>query len=468
MEKHNYTERMALMTAALDDAKAVIHKQQSYIQAMQAVPNRYGRVVGLLKNGTTRAVVATGEGVFENEVPESVQAELGSIVRVNQEGALIGTAHDDMGESSIYTAATNAKDGSFEADTASGRVRVCTRVPVAKGDRVLVDGGIAWRNIGKADGTYTVEATRVGWNDIGGLGAQCDILRDVVEGQTKHAELYERYGRTPPRGVLLYGPPGCGKTLIGKAVATAIAKLAGEESSDGFLYVKGPELLNMYVGNTEAAIRALFARAKEHHKKAGYRAVIFLDEADALLRRRGSGVSSDMDWTVVPSFLAEMDGATGDHGATVMLATNRADTLDPAVVRDGRIDRRVRIPRPDKKSAIAIFKLHLANKPVSDAGVVLLAKDGAEAVFSRTDPVCEVTVKSRQAKVQLQHLVSGALIAGIAERAAELAMRREMKSGKRCQVTREDMVTAVEAAAEEQRDITPSDDAIEAALQESW
>ena len=227
---------------------------------------------------------------------------------------------------------------------------------VKKGDRVVLDlfNVIIIRNLGNIETSYTLNDWKeVSWDDVGGLTEAKRIMREIIEGPHKLKKLYEFYHKKPVKGALLFGPPGCGKTLLAMAIVTAIAKMYGidakEAMQSGFIYVKGPELLEMWLGKSEEAIRSLFARAKAHRKKYGFPAIIFIDEAEALLRKRGSGISSDIESTTVPTFLSEMGGME-ESGALVLLATNRADILDPAVVRDGRVDVKVYVSRPTLES----------------------------------------------------------------------------------------------------------------------
>ena len=306
---------------------------------------------------------------------------------------------------------------------------------VKKGDRVVLDlfNAIIIKNLGNIETSYTLNDWKeVLWEDVGGLSEAKRIMREIIEGPHQLKRLYEFYSKKPVKGALLFGPPGCGKTLLAMAIVTAIARMYGvdarEAMQSGFIYVKGPELLEMWLGKSEEAIRSLFARAKAHKKKYEFPAIIFIDEAEALLRKRGSGISSDIESTTVPTFLAEMGGME-ESGALVLLATNRADILDPAVVRDGRVDVKVYVSRPTLESAGEIFNIHLKKVPL--AGSLKkedLALSAAKRLFS--DDYRYYAINDRKdlktpKYFLLKHIVNGALIAGIVDKATTLAIRRD-------------------------------------------
>ncbi len=288
----------------------------------------------------------------------------------------------------------------------------------------------------------------ISYADIGGLDQAIQLIRDAIELPHLYPELFREHRLTPPKGFLLYGPPGCGKTLIAKGVANSLAKRieerTGVRGESLFLNVKGPELLNKYVGETEQAIRDLFARARS---QASYHTpvIIFFDEMDSMFRVRGSGISSDMEATIVPQFLAELDGMEALENVVVIGATNREDLIDPAVLRPGRLDRKIRIPRPDKKAAREIFAKYLTSDLPLDpatvvshggpaAAVTWMIREIVEEMYSLKpeNELFEITYADGTQKIlYLQDFSSGAIIANIVNRAKFAAVKDLIEKGQR-------------------------------------
>ncbi len=319
-------------------------------------------------------------------------------------------------------------------------------------DRIQLDksGTIVLRHLGRTDEErYTLqEEINVTWSDIGGCEEAKEVMREVIELPYEHPEVYKYYNKRVPKGVLLFGPPGNGKTMLGKAAANSLAKRFGHTATNsGFIYVKGPELLSMWVGNTEQSIRELFHRGRKHHKKHKFPAILFIDEAEAILPQRGSHRSADVDKTIVPMFLSEMDGLEASH-VIVILATNRAEMLDPAAIRDGRVDRRIKVPRPDIDVAAQILQLHLKGVPLADTDTRAIAALCAAEVFSKQWTLYKLIEKNVQVgKMEhvfsLKDCVSGAMLAGLVDIAVSMAMKRDLKSGKRRGVMTTDFKQAV-------------------------
>ncbi|MFN7925331.1 MAG: AAA family ATPase [Bryobacteraceae bacterium] len=288
------------------------------------------------------------------------------------------------------------------------------------------------------------------WADIGGQEeAKRELIR-AIQWPVLYPELFLLFKRRRSRGVLLYGPPGCGKTLLGKAVVKLLAALYNRRPDDGgFKYVKGHQLLDMYVGQSEKAVKSLFDEARRFRDDKGYPAVLFFDEADALFRRRAPG-SAESGFTLVPALLAEMDGLD-DNGAFVMLATNRADALDVAITRPGRIDRRIRITRPDEAASRKIFSIHLDGVFLAESIADLSAYAAAE-LTSENYPLYEVQFdEGPDAVLHLKHLSSGALIQNIVDRATANKMEYCIEHGVKAGLDRDDLRTAIEEVLAEQR-----------------
>ena len=432
-------------------------KDEAAHEALAEAP-RHGTATVLFDGKEVEVVLPTDRPVV---VGDTVKLSMQSLQIVDVVSTLL--AGEVVGVQKVLDAASSEVD--FQGGTRavyngrfSGQLK--------DGDRVVLDpsGLVIIRNLGQEDKKDTLfaftEKTGVTWDMIGGLDEAKRQMVEAIELPYRYGEYYRFYGKKPLKGLLLYGPPGCGKTMLGKAAATALASLhEGKGADTCFMYVKAPEILNKFVGASEATVRRMFAAARAHRDAHGYPAVIFLDEADAILGRRGSGISSDIERTIVPMFLAEMDGFE-DTGAVVILATNRADTLDPAVVRDGRIDRKILVARPTPEAATAIFGLHLGKVPLRNGYTHRdLAARATEELFSPAHALYEVRLKDGGTKCfTFGHLASGALIAGIVDQATSVALARDIADGAPQGLTPADIDDAVARAFAQARDLNHDDD----------
>ena len=333
---------------------------------------------------------------------------------------------------------------------------------IRAGDSLLLEprSGYVYERIPKAEVEELIleEVPDIAYTDIGGLGSQIEQIRDAIELPYLHADLYREHQLRPPKGVLLYGPPGCGKTLIAKAVANSLAKQVRakaaadsdgskkpEEGKSFFLNIKGPELLNKYVGETERHIRLVFQRAREKASE-GMPVIVFFDEMDSIFRTRGSGVSSDVENTIVPQLLSEIDGVEGLENVIVIGASNREDMIDPAILRPGRLDVKIKIERPDAEAAKDIFsKYVLPELPLHPddlaehgssvkATVDAMIQRAVERMYSESEEnrFLEVTYANGDKEVlYFKDFNSGAMIENIVARAKQMAIKQFLESGQK-------------------------------------
>lgn len=428
------------------------------IEAYNTQPNQRALVVEV---GKAKTVLFTGQQMIEVATPPSLEIKQGDSVRIAQNGAIMSVVEGaTAGGLVTVVKAVHEKLVEIEIQMQTRAVPRGALV-VKQGDRVVVDqtGSVLLRVLPATSdsGHAFTPSEPVEWSDIGGLEDAKSALVEAVELPIKHKDLYARYGRRPTRGILLYGPPGCGKTLIAKATATAVARLHGEKSASGFLYVKGPELLTKFQGETEANIRAIFASARAFKAQHGFPAVVFIDEAEALLgdRSRSDGpFGGGFERTTVPQFLAEMDGLE-QTSAIVLLATNRPNSLDPAVVRDGRIDRKIKVSRPNEKQLRAIFELAMRARPLASPADSL---SELAVTTMRGHAIYKLATKtSGSHTMTMLHLANGAMAAAIVEDAATLAMAREMGGEPSEGITRSDITKAIEQKLEETRSLEHPD-----------
>ena len=315
---------------------------------------------------------------------------------------------------------------------------------IRSGDHLLLDSrsGLVVERLPRPEIEELVleEVPDVTYADVGGLDDQIELIKDAVELPYLYADLFAEHELQPPKGILLYGPPGCGKTLIAKAVANSLAKRVAEKTGNDsirsyFLNIKGPELLNKYVGETERQIRLVFQRAREKSEE-GVPVIVFFDEMDSLFRTRGTGISSDMESTIVPQLLAEIDGVERLTNVIVIGASNREDLIDPAILRPGRLDVKIKIERPDPVAATAIFSQYLTDSlPIAGgaktaaAEIKKMIKLAVDRMYSTEDAnrFLEVTYQNGDKEtLYFKDFSSGAMIENIVRRAKKLSIKRQI------------------------------------------
>ncbi|WP_448628693.1 proteasome ATPase [Geodermatophilus sp. URMC 64] len=331
-----------------------------------------------------------------------------------------------------------------------------TDQPLRVGDSLLLESrsGYVYERIPKSEVEELIleEVPDIDYGDIGGLARQIEQIRDAVELPFLHADLFREYQLRPPKGILLYGPPGCGKTLIAKAVANSLAKQVAEKRGEDsgsksgrsyFLNIKGPELLNKYVGETERHIRLVFQRAREKASE-GTPVIVFFDEMDSIFRTRGSGVSSDVESTIVPQLLSEIDGVEGLENVIVIGASNREDMIDPAILRPGRLDVKIKIERPDAEAARDIFSKYLTTElPIHpddlaehggsrEATIAGMIQRTVERMYTESEEnrFLEVTYANGDKEVlYFKDFNSGAMLQNIVDRAKKMAIKENLETG---------------------------------------
>ena len=467
---HQQNERLV---AALSAAKEQLAALRAEVDKLAAPPNSYGTFLQAHPEGTVDIFTA-GRKLKVNVAPgvEAASLQRGQEVLLNEAlNVMAAAGAEPTGE--VVRLKDRLDESRAVVSVRADEERVVElaapllHAPLQVGDLLRVDpkAQLALERLPKAEVEDLVleEVPNITYADIGGLSAQIEQIRDAIELPVLYAEHFAAHKLSPPKGVLLYGPPGCGKTLIAKAVANALAQQLSEQTGTPavayFLNVKGPELLNKYVGETERKIREIFARAKEK-ASAGTPVVIFFDEMDSLFRTRGSGISSDMESTIVPQFLAELDGVEGLRHVIVIGASNRQDLIDPAVLRPGRFDVKIRIDRPNREGAREIFaKYCTAELPWAPSEGPEPAPPAIEAALTEmfaTDEAhrfLEVTYASGEKEtLYFKDFVSGALIESVCTRAKKRAVKRLIATGAKG-LTTADLEEAVKAEFRENEDL---------------
>ncbi|HAX82875.1 MAG TPA: proteasome ATPase [Actinobacteria bacterium] len=469
------------LSAALEETREQLAVLRDEVEKLTAPPNAFGVVQGVNTDGTLD-VLTGGRKLRVNVEPsiEVKQLEHGQEVLLNEAMNVIDvrsfeptgevvTIKEILGEGRVIVLARADEERVVEL---AGPMRTAF---LRVGDHVRVDlrSGMVLERLIRPEVEELVleEVPDVSYEQIGGLRDQIETIRDAVELPYVHKQLFEEYGLAAPKGVLLYGPPGCGKTLIAKAVANALAravaeKTGSEDARSYFLNIKGPELLNKYVGETERQIRLIFARAKEKSDE-GVPVIVFFDEMDSLFRTRGTGISSDVESTIVPQLLSELDGVEALKNVIVIGASNREDLIDPAILRPGRLDVKIKIERPNEEAARQIFGIYLDPRVPFDAEE--LAATGGDREAMRQNMITAVvkamyatTVENRFLEVTyanadkevlfFKDFASGAMIENVVRRAKKEAIKREIQHGTRG-VRSADLVAAIDQEFREHEDL---------------
>ena len=474
--------RNGKLTETLETVRDQVLNLRHEIENLSKPPSAYGTIVKINDDGTID-VTSSGRKMRVNALPSKIETvKIGDEVILNESMVVVDSR--DPESSGEIVRIKEVLDGGDRA-VVVGRTDEERVVEMAKGlhdlglrsgDSVRVDqrSGILLERLPRPEVEDLVleQIPSETYEDVGGLDREIEMIVDAVELPFMHKELFSLYELPAPKGILLYGPPGCGKTLIAKAVANSLALKVAEVTSDHaarsyFLNIKGPELLNKYVGETERQIRLVFQRAREKSEQ-GWPVIVFFDEMESLFRTRGTGISSDMESTIVPQLLAEIDGVETLQNVIVIGASNREDLIDPAILRPGRLDVKIKIKRPDEIAAAQIFSRYLiTDLPVDtdlieslgggdkDKALKAMTDEAVSAMYSteEANQFLEVTYQNGEKEIlYFKDFASGAMIENIVRRAKKIAIKRDLANGtKGLQI--EDLLTAVRQEFREHEDL---------------
>jgi proteasome-associated ATPase len=472
------------------DARQAIEKMDAIIKKVTSPANRIGTFLGT-PNRETAQIVVGGSDYYCNVDPRVPIESLrrGTRVLVNEAYVIVGDLGFDRSGPVVKISEVLGPDR-LRVGTEHGvqslvlqRGDLLLKEKLKAGDEVRTDPNykVAIEVLARphSDEYYLDSVPELPWEKVGGQEEALRAIRDAIELPLLHPDLFKRFQHSTPKGFLLHGPPGCGKTLIGKATAynltQQLKQQTGEEMREYFMHIKGPEILNMWVGESERMVREIFATAREKRRE-GYLPFLFIDEAESILGTRRASRYSNILSTLVPMFCTEMDGIESLAEVVIILASNRADLIDPAILRPGRIDRKIKVARPTREGSREIYRIYLApNLPydpalVKEAGGIPAAIDMLidkliDLQFGHRDENRFLSITLRSGKKETLYrgdLISGAIIASIVERAKGLAIKRAIASGEEEGISLDDLRASLDAEYLE-NDIFPPGD-----LTEDW
>ncbi|HEU4895502.1 MAG TPA: proteasome ATPase [Acidimicrobiia bacterium] len=467
------------LSALLEEAREQLGVLREEVEKLTQPPNNFGTVLNVSDDGTVD--ILTGNRKLRVAAQPSVEVkklQVGQEVLLNEAFNIIDIRYfEPSGE--VLRVRETMDDGRVvviahaDEERVLNRAEVMADVKLRAGDYVRIDPKttLILEKLERPEVEELVleEVPDITYEDVGGLEDQIEMIRDTVELPYLHRDLFKEYQLEPPKGILLYGPPGCGKTLIAKAVANSLAKKVSERTGNPdvrsyFLNIKGPELLNKWVGETERQIRLIFQRAKEKSDE-GVPVIVFFDEMDSLFRTRGTGISSDVESTIVPQLLSELDGVESLKNVVVIGASNREDLIDPAILRPGRLDVKIKINRPNPAAATEIFRIYLTDEtPLDPAESEGLEKSAA--ILSMIDATVadmysedkeneflEVTYANGDREtLYFKDFASGAMIENIVRRAKKDAIKRQIAGGTGG-IRQSDLIAAIKQEFREHEDL---------------
>ncbi len=460
------------LSYTLREAREHISTLREEVDKLSQPPSAYGVVVG--KNDDETVDVLTSGRKMRVSLHPDIDHELlnrGAEVVLNESFNVVLARHSEI-SGEVVTVKDVMDDGIRVLVVGrADEERVCELSDVLRGtlirsgDHLRLDprSNLLLEKLPRpeVEDLLLEEVPDISYTDIGGLDEQIEQIADAVELPFLHHDLFAEHQLPAPKGILLYGPPGCGKTLIAKAVANSLAKKVADKVGEGkgrsyFINIKGPELLNKYVGETERQIRLVFQRAREKSDE-GWPVIVFFDEMDSMFRTRGTGISSDMESTIVPQLLAEIDGVEGLKNVIVIGATNREDLIDPAILRPGRLDVKIKIQRPNEIGARSIFAQYLTNEiPLDQSESIDSMLDATVAEMYQEDEAnqfLEVTYQNGDKEIMFyKDFASGAMIENIVRRAKKLAIKRVIDGGSKGVCT-QDLLDSIKQEYKEHQDL---------------
>jgi proteasome-associated ATPase len=475
-------------TQTIVEARQMIEKLEEVIKKVTSPANRIGTFLGATSHDTAHIVVG-GADYYCNVDPRISLAKLkkGTRVLVNEAFVIVGDLGFETAGPVTKITEVIGKDRLRVGSEHGMQSMVLQRSSdlaastLKSGDEVRVDSNyrmaLEMLSSTKSHEHYLDVVPELPWEKVGGQEQALQAIKDAIELPLLHVDLFKKFQHATPKGFLLYGPPGCGKTLIGKATAYNLTKQlrekSGAEMREYFMHVKGPEILNMWVGESERMVREIFATAREKRRE-GFMPFLFIDEAESILGTRRASRYSTILSTLVPMFCSEMDGIDSLNDVVIILASNRADLIDPAILRPGRIDRKIKVNRPNRQGARDIYRIYLTDNLPYDGALAKEAENVGAAVdklierfvdwqFTRRDEnkFLEVTLRSGRKEILCRSdLISGAIIASIVERAKALAIKRAIATQQEEGIRETDLQLAFNAEYTE-NDIFPTTDVTE-------